>query len=100
MPLITLSMQHGQTRDEARNRLEAAVSEVRKLFGPLIQHVIWSADRTQVHIDGAGFWIEMVVDAQSVHATGDIAVLGRLLSGPMSTGLKRIMQQTFHKQLP
>ena len=33
MSLITLSMKHGQTQDEARNRLEAAVSEVRKLFG-------------------------------------------------------------------
>ena len=42
MSLITLSLKHGQTQDEARNRLEAAVSELRKLFGALIQHVIWS----------------------------------------------------------
>jgi hypothetical protein len=99
MSLITLSMKHGQTQDEARNRLEAAVSEVRKLFGALIKHVVWSADRTQVRIDGAGFWIEMVVDAQSVHATGDIPMLGGLLGGPLAAGLERIMQQTFQKQL-
>src|SRR5271157_3604838 len=42
MSLITLSMKHGQTQDEARNRLEPAVNEVRKLFGALIQHVVWS----------------------------------------------------------
>ena len=99
MSLITLSMKHGQTQDEARNRLEAAVKEVRKLFGALIQHVVWSADRSQVRSDGAGFWIEMVVDAQNVHATGDIPMLGGLLGGPLTAGLKRIMQQTFRKQL-
>lgn len=99
MSLITLSLKHGQTQDEARQRLDAAVDELRKLFGALIQHVTWSTDRTQVRIDGAGFWIEIVVDAQSVHATGDIPMLGGFLGGPLTSGLKRIMQQTFHKQL-
>ena len=32
MSLITLSLKHGQTQNEAKDRLEAAVSEVRKLF--------------------------------------------------------------------
>lgn len=100
MSLITLSLKHGQTQEQARNRLEAAVNEVRKLFGALVQHVVWSTDRTQVRIDGAGFWVEMVVDAESVHATGDIPMLGGLLGGPLTAGLKRIMQQTFQKQLP
>ncbi len=99
MSLINVSMKHGQTQDEARNRLEAAVNELRKLFGALIQHVVWSTDRTQVRIDGAGFWIELVVDAQNVHATGDIPMLGGLLGGPLAAGLERIMRQTFRKQL-
>jgi hypothetical protein len=99
MSLITLSLKHGQTQEQARNRLEAAVNEVRKLFGALVQHMVWSTDRTQVRIDGAGFWVEMVVDAESVHATGDIPMLGGLLGGPLTAGLKRIMQQTFPKQL-
>lgn len=99
MSLITLSLKHGQTQDEARHSLETAVNEVKKLFGLLIQHVVWSIDRTQVRIDGSGFWIEMVVDAQSVHATGNIPMLGSLLGRPLSAGLERIMRQTFHKQL-
>jgi hypothetical protein len=99
MSLITLSLKHGQTQEQARNRLEAAVNEVRKLFGALVQHVVWSTDRTQVRIDGAGFWVELVVDAESVHATGDIPMLGGLLGGPLAAGLKRIMQQTIPKQL-
>ena len=99
MSLITLSMKHGQTQDEARKRLETAVNDLRKLFGSLIQQVNWSGDRNLVRIDGAGFWLELVIDAESVHATGDIDILGRLLSGPLKSGLRRIMQQTFQKQL-
>ena len=99
MSLITLSMKHGQTHEEALNRLENAVNELNKLFGSLIQQVIWSTDRTQVRVDGTGFWLEMVVDAQEVHATGDIPMLGGLLGGPFSAGLKRLMHQSFQKQL-
>ncbi len=99
MSLITLSMKHGQTQDEARSRLGTAVNELCKLFGSLIQQVNWSSDRDSVRIDGAGLWIELVIDTQNVHATGDIDILGRLLSGPLKSGLKRIMQQTFQKQL-
>ncbi len=99
MSLITMSLKHGQTRDEAKGRLEYALGELRKLFGPLIQQVNWNEDRSQVRIDGAGFWLEMLVDAENVHATGDIAMLGRLLGGPLSAGLKRIMERTFPRQL-
>jgi hypothetical protein len=100
MSLINLSVKHGRTLDEARTRLEAAVTEVHRSFGPMIRRVEWAADRASVRIEGAGFWVEMRVDAQDVHATGDIPLLGGLLGGPLASGLKQIVQQTFQKQLP
>ncbi len=100
MPLINLSVKHGRTLDEARTRLEAAVTEVSRSFGPMVRRVEWAADRAGVRIDGSGFWVEMRVDAQDVHATGDIPVLGGLLGGPLASGLKQIVQQTFQKKLP
>jgi hypothetical protein len=100
MSLIILSLKHGQSQDEARNRLKVAISQFRQLFGSLIRQIDWSADGTQVRVDGARFWVEVVVDSQSVHATGDIALLGGLLGGPLAAGIKRIMQQSFQKQLP
>ena len=99
MPLIHLSIQHGKTFDEARSRLQTAVDEVQSRFSSLVRQVEWSADRSQVRIDGTGFWIEMRVDAQAVHVSADIPVLGRLLGGPVTTGLKEILQRTFQKQL-
>ena len=99
MPLMTLSVQHGHTVDEARSRLETAVHEVTSRFGTLVRRVEWSTDRSQVRLEGIGFWIEMGVDAQAVHVSADIPVLGRLLGGSVTTRLKAIVQRTFQHKL-
>jgi len=100
MPLMTLSVQHGHTFDEARKRLETAVHEITSRFGTLVRRVEWSTDRSQVRLEGTGCWIEMQVDTQAVHVSADIPVLGRLLGGSVTTGLKEIIQRTFQHKLP
>jgi hypothetical protein len=100
MPLINLSVKHGRTMEEARSHLETAVHRVLSQFKALVRQVAWSADRSRVRLDGVGFWVEMWVDAQDVHVTGDLPLLGRLLGSPMTTALQRIVQQTFQKKLP
>jgi hypothetical protein len=99
MPLINLSVQHGQSLEEAQSRLESAVHKVMSQFGALVHQVTWSTDHSRVRLDGRGFWLELWVDAQDVHATGDIPILGALLGSPIATGLRKILQQTFRKQL-
>jgi hypothetical protein len=99
MSLINLSLKHGQTLEEARGRLGVAVVELGKLFGPMVRQVTWNAERDRARIDGAGFWVEMSVDAQDVHATGDIPALTGLLGGPFGAGLKRVVRESFQKQL-
>jgi hypothetical protein len=99
MPMINLSVQHGQSLEEARSCLETAVPKVMSQLGVLVRQVAWSADHSKVRFDGRGFWVELWVDAQNVHATGDIPLLGALLGRPIAAGLKRILQQTFQKQL-
>ncbi len=98
MPLISLTIAHRQTQDEARRRLEAAVHEVSERFGGL--GVEWSADRNRVKLERTGAWLELWVDDREVHAAGDITGLGALMSGPLVSGLKQILQQAFRKQLP
>lgn len=100
MPLLNMSVKHGKTQDEARSRLEMAVQEARTRFGPMIQRVEWTADRNTVTMSGVGFVIEMRVDAQEVHVTGDVPLLAGLLGSPLATSLKQIVQQTFSKPLP
>ena len=100
MPLITLSVQHGHTFDEARRRLEIAVQEITSRLGTLITRVAWSTDRSQVRLEGIGGWIDMQVDAQAVHVSADIPMLDRLLGGSVTTRLKEMLQRTFQPQLP
>ena len=100
MPLIHLSIQHGHTFNEAKKRLETAVYEVQSRFSTLVRQVEWSTDRSQVWLEGIGFWIEIQVDAQAVHVSADIPVLGRLLGGSVTTHLKEIVQRIFQRKLP
>jgi hypothetical protein len=100
MSLINVSVKHGQTLEEARRHLETAVHKVQSQFQALLRQVAWSPDRSHVRLDGIGFWVEMWVDVQEVHVSGDLPILGRLLGSPMATGLKQIVQQTFQKKLP
>jgi putative polyhydroxyalkanoic acid system protein len=99
MPLINLTIQHGRTLEEASRRLETAVHEISHRFGALVRRVQWAADRNRVKLEGTGFWVELWVDAQAVHATGDLPILGALLGSPLASRLKQIVQQTFQKEL-
>jgi len=97
MPLIDLTVKHGRTPAEARLRLEHAVAEATRTFGGMVRRTEWSADRDRVRLDGVGFWTELWVDAEEVHAIGDIPLLGGLLGGPVAAGLKQIVQRSFAK---
>ena len=99
MPLVTLSVQHGYTLEEARRRLENVVAELTSRFGTLVRLVEWSTDRTQVRLEGSGVWIELRLEGQVVHAAADIPVLGRFLGGSVTTRLREILQRTFQLQL-
>ena len=100
MSLMTLSVQHGQTFDEARRRLETAVHELTSRFGTLVRRVEWSPKRSQVRLEGIGVWIEIWVDGQAVHVSADLPMLDRLLGGSVTTRLKEILQRTFQGKLP
>jgi|SRR5581483_6535212 len=100
MPLVTLSVQHGHTFDEARRRLETAVTELTSRFGTLVRRVEWSSDRSQVRLEGIGVWIELRLDERAVHMSADIPVLGRFLGGPVTARVREILQHAFQQKLP
>jgi hypothetical protein len=100
MPLLNLTLQHGRTLEEARRHLETAVNQISNQFGSFVRRVEWDADHSRAKLAGVGFSIEMWVDAQAVHATGDVPFLGGLLGSSLAEGLKQIMQLTFRNKLP
>jgi hypothetical protein len=100
MPLMTLSVQHGHTLEEARRRLETAVADLTSRFGTLVRRVEWAPDHSQVRLEGGGVWIELRLDAQAVHASVDLPGLGRWLGGSVVTRLKEVLRHTFEPKLP
>ena len=66
----------------------------------LVRRVEWDTDHSRAKLEGVGFSVEMWVDAQAVHATGDVPFLGGLLGSSLAAGLKQIMQLTFRNKLP
>jgi hypothetical protein len=99
MSAITMTIKHGRTLPEARAQLEHMVEQVHRQFGLFVQHTEWSADRDRVKLTGTGFEVEVRVDADLVHVTGDIPLLTGLLRGPLAAGLKQIVQQSFPRRL-
>jgi hypothetical protein len=100
MPLITLAIRHGQTKEEAVRRLETAVREVSTTLGAMVRRVDWAAERDHVKLEGVGFSLELRVDEQTVHVAGDMPLLGRLLGSPVASQVKAIVERTFQKRLP
>jgi len=99
VPLISLTIEHGRTQDEARRRLESAVHEISSRFGAMLGPAEWTPDRNRVRLGRAAVWVEMWVDAREVHVTADAPLLGRLFAGPL-TRLKQIVEHSFRKRLP
>jgi hypothetical protein len=104
MPLIDLKVKHGTTLDEARKQLESAVTDVQRQFAVAVQRVTWNADRTAVNLTGPGVVVDLRIDTQHVHATGDIPILGALLGSNvgqrLSQGIRGILSKNFPKGLP
>jgi hypothetical protein len=100
MSQIQLSLKHGRTLEEARTQMASAVNQVKSSFSGLVQDVQWAGDGNAATLKGKGFTIDMRVDADTLHLTGDLAFLGALLKGPVVNGLKKIVEKTFQKRLP
>ena len=96
MPLLNLSVKHGQPPDVARANFVQGINEAQSKFAIWIQRVEWAPDRHSAKLHAPGFVVEMSVDDQEVHATGDVPFFAMLMQNRVKTYLK----DTFQKQLP
>jgi hypothetical protein len=100
MPVLTLSVKHGQTQEQARAHLEKSIEQVRTQYAGMVHTVTWSPDRNSVRLGGAGgVQVDLRVDATDVHVTADVPGLLGMVASPLLLGLKGIVEKEF-KQLP
>lgn len=104
MPLVNVSVKHNTTFDDAKQRLADAVADVQGRFAAAVKNVTWSPDRTAVTLTGPGVIVDLKVDAEHVHASGDIPLLGNLLGSgfgkAITEGLKGALKRHFPKGIP
>ncbi len=93
MPLIDLKIQHGQSFDSARGRLETAVGDVQKKFGAVVRTVAWSPARDSVSLQGPGIKLDIRVDPTEVHVQGDLPLIASLMGG--SGGVRKMIESAF-----
>jgi hypothetical protein len=69
-----------------------------------VKNVTWTPDRTAVTLTGPGVIVDLKVDAEHVHASGDIPLLGNLLGSgfgkTITEGLKGTLKRHFPKGIP
>ena len=97
MSLIEVKLKHGRTFDDAKAHLARSVAELQNRFGPLVQGAKWSEARDAVALSGPGVKLDLRVDADEVHVTGDIPLIGGLLGG--SGKIRQIVESAFLKRL-
>lgn len=94
MSLIDVKLKHGRTYEDARDRLAKAVAQLQGQFGGMIRKAEWSPGRDAVVLEGPGARLDLKVDADEVHVTGDIPLLAGLFG---SSNLKQLVESTFKK---
>jgi hypothetical protein len=100
MSLLTLSVKHGQTQEQARMHLERAIDQVRTQYAGMIQRVEWSPDRNAVKLGATGgVVVDLRVDPTDVYVTADLPGLLGMVASPLLVGLRGIVEREF-KQLP
>lgn len=88
--------------------MQAAVAEAQTKFAGMVSEVKWSPDKTGVTLTGPGVVVQLRVDAEQVHATADIPLLGMLGGGlaksgigkTVADGLRGLVARHFPKGLP
>lgn len=103
MPLVNVSVKHNTTYDDAKTRLEGAVADVQGRFASVVKNIEWAPDRTAVKLTGPGVIVDLRIDAENVHASGDVPLLNLLGGGikqRISDGLKGALQRHFPKGIP
>jgi hypothetical protein len=100
MPVLNLSLKHGQTQEQARAHLEQAIGQVQAQYATMVHRVDWAPDRNAVKLTAAGgVQVDIRVDPIDVHVVADVPGLLGVMASPLLLGLQGIVQKEF-KQLP
>lgn len=96
MASLNMSIEHGQTWEEARVNFEKGITAAGVRYGKYIRLVEWSDDRTSARLRGKGFDVQLRLDEHSIHADGEVPFFVRMLERP----IRRFVEETLNGPTP
>ena len=90
MSAFKMSVKHGQPFEVAKANFEKGITSAAAQFGQFIKTVDWADDRTAARLGGPGFSVDLKVDAEAVHASGEVPFFVRFMEGP----IRKFVEQT------
>lgn len=86
---ISVSHEHGMTLDEAKEKTEQIVTDVKSEFPSLVDQINWNSDKTSAEVKGKAFSGQFAVNAS--HMSIDIKL--KLLARPFKAKIEEKIQE-------
>lgn len=92
---ISVRRTHGMERDEAQQKVESIVNDVRDEFSSLVNTINWNADRTRAEVEGKGFSGQFQVTDSEVSIEIDLKLFARPFKGKVEDRINGRMDEYF-----
>lgn len=92
---ISVRRDHGMDRDEAKNRVEDIVNDVRDEFSSIVDSIDWSDDKTTADVKGKGFKGQFQVTDTEVTIDIDLKMFARPFKGKVEKRINNRMDEYF-----
>ncbi len=100
MAALNMSVKHGQPFEVAKANFEKGISAAQAQYGKYVKQVEWSDDRTSARLSGSGYSVDLRLDGESIHATGEVPFFVRFLEGPIRKFVEQTLQSGRGSGLP
>lgn len=92
---ISVRRDHGMDRDEAKEKVENIVNDVRDEFSSLVNEIDWNDDRTRANVKGKGFSGEFRINDDDIAIDIDLKLFARPFKGKVEDRINSRMDDYF-----
>lgn len=95
---ISVRRTHGMDRDEATEKVESIVNDVKDEFSSIVDEVDWSDDKSKADVSGKGFSGQFAVTDSDVTVDIDLKLFARPFKGKVEKRINSRMDEYFGQQ--
>ncbi len=92
---ISVRRSHGMSEDEAKQKVEQVVADVKEEFASLVDDIKWNNDKSEAKVKGKGFKGHFEVDDSDVKIDIDLSLFARPFKGKVESRIESRMDEYF-----